>query len=168
MRAVFLLCLVVLLSPSAQAADCTRTFSDNARFAQSELRLRSGPGQSNSTYAVLPRGQHVEVRANTGDWASVTVPALRLNGYVAARYLSLECIAGEELTRARLTDAQIAEILFARSRTSYAGSCPCPYNTDRAGRRCGARSAYSRPGGASPICYASDIRPAAIARFRTE
>src|SRR2546422_1395863 len=28
-----------------------------------------------------------------------------------------------------------------------------PYNTDRAGRRYGARSAYSRPRGRSPICY---------------
>ncbi|WP_199336917.1 hypothetical protein [Oscillatoria sp. FACHB-1407] len=31
--------------------------------------------------------------------------------------------------------------------------CQCPYDIDAAGRRCGGRSAYSRPGGASPICY---------------
>jgi hypothetical protein len=37
------------------------------------------------------------------------------------------------------------------------GSCPCPYNVDRAGRMCGRRSAYSRPGGASPICYDKDV-----------
>ncbi len=45
-----------------------------------------------------------------------------------------------------------------QSIAAYSGSCPCPYSTDRAGRRCGARSAYSRPGGAAPLCYASDVR----------
>jgi len=41
---------------------------------------------------------------------------------------------------------------------AYSGSCPCPYSVDRAGRRCGARSAYSRPGGARPLCYPGDVR----------
>jgi endonuclease YncB( thermonuclease family) len=31
-------------------------------------------------------------------------------------------------------------------------TCNCPADTDRAGRRCGARSAYMRPGGATPTC----------------
>lgn len=45
---------------------------------------------------------------------------------------------------------------------SYNGPCPCPYNTDSRGRACGERSAYSRPGGASPICYLSDPSPSSI------
>lgn len=45
---------------------------------------------------------------------------------------------------------------------SYNGPCPCPYNTDSRGRTCGKRSAYSRPGGASPICYLSDPSPSSI------
>ena len=40
---------------------------------------------------------------------------------------------------------------------NYSGNCPCPYFTDRAGRRCGGRSAWSRVGGASPLCYENDI-----------
>lgn len=36
---------------------------------------------------------------------------------------------------------------------SYVGNCACPYNYDSAGNLCGARSAYSRSGGASPKCY---------------
>ena len=43
-----------------------------------------------------------------------------------------------------------------RSIASYKGSCPCPYSIDRAGRRCGKRSAYSRAGGAQPLCYPED------------
>ena len=63
-------------------------------------------------------------------------------------------------------DAQIKQRLIRESIASYSGSCPCPYSTDRAGRRCGARSAYSRPGGAAPLCYASDVTPAMIRNAR--
>jgi hypothetical protein len=55
------------------------------------------------------------------------------------------------------TDDEIRQHLVRRSIASYSGNCPCPFNFDRAGRRCGARSAYSRPGGASPLCYPTDI-----------
>ena len=64
------------------------------------------------------------------------------------------------------TDAQIKQRIIRQSIASYSGSCPCPYNVDRAGRRCGARSAYSRPGGAAPICYASDVTPAMVRAAR--
>jgi hypothetical protein len=43
-------------------------------------------------------------------------------------------------------------------RDPASGSCDCPYDTDKRGRSCGARSAYSRPGGSSPICYERDRR----------
>jgi hypothetical protein len=36
--------------------------------------------------------------------------------------------------------------------TGYAGNCACPNDLDARGRRCGARSAYSRAGGSSPTC----------------
>lgn len=41
-------------------------------------------------------------------------------------------------------------------RDALSGSCDCPYDTDKRGRSCGGRSAYSRPGGASPKCYSDD------------
>ena len=41
-------------------------------------------------------------------------------------------------------------------RESVSGSCDCPYDTDSRGRSCGRRSAYSKPGGAAPICYVGD------------
>jgi len=64
------------------------------------------------------------------------------------------------------SDREIARILMTSSRTSYAGSCPCPDDYDRAGRRCGGRSAYSRPGGFAPLCYEADVSPDMIADFR--
>lgn len=36
---------------------------------------------------------------------------------------------------------------------SYSGNCACPYDRASDGSLCGARSAWSRSGGASPICY---------------
>ncbi|MBD1859955.1 MULTISPECIES: SH3 domain-containing protein [Leptolyngbya] len=38
-------------------------------------------------------------------------------------------------------------------REPVSGSCECPYDTDKRGRSCGRRSAYSRPGGSAPACY---------------
>jgi len=55
------------------------------------------------------------------------------------------------------TDAEIKQEIIKESITKYKGNCPCPYNVDCAGHSCGRRSAYSRPGGASPLCYDKDV-----------
>ena len=52
---------------------------------------------------------------------------------------------------------KIKKRLMEESIRNYPGNCPCPYFLDRAGRRCGKRSAWSRPGGYEPFCYESDI-----------
>jgi hypothetical protein len=48
--------------------------------------------------------------------------------------------------------------MIRESIASYSGSCPCPYSRARNGSSCGKRSAWSKPGGASPLCYVTDIR----------
>jgi hypothetical protein len=61
---------------------------------------------------------------------------------------------------AGLTAAAIAAIIVQASRDQYhAGGrpCACPDDTMRNGRACGGRSAYSRPGGASPLCYSKRL-----------
>lgn len=65
-----------------------------------------------------------------------------------------------------MSDAQIKQAIIRQSIASYSGSCPCPYNTARNGSRCGGRSAYSRPGGEAPFCYASDVSAAQVAAYR--
>ena len=64
------------------------------------------------------------------------------------------------------SDAEIRDQLIQQSIASYRGSCPCPYNLDRAGRRCGARSAYSKPGGDAPLCYPSDVSDELVSRYK--
>ena len=67
---------------------------------------------------------------------------------------------------AELSDAQIKKAIIAESLASYSGPCPCPYNSARNGSHCGARSAYSKPGGYDPICYDSDVTPAMIQNYK--
>lgn len=63
-------------------------------------------------------------------------------------------------------DSQVKQLIIQDSLASYPGNCPCPYNTDRAGRSCGRRSAYTRPGGYSPVCYEADVTLQMIRDYR--
>jgi hypothetical protein len=58
--------------------------------------------------------------------------------------------------------ARIKRQLIEESIDQYSGSCPCPYNSASNGSSCGRRSAYSRPGGASPLCYPGDVTDAMV------
>jgi hypothetical protein len=67
------------------------------------------------------------------------------------------------------TKRNVETALTAATRAQYhAGGRPsaCPDDTMRNGRACGGRSAYSRPGGASPLCYPSDVTAAMIDSYR--
>jgi hypothetical protein len=86
-------------------------------------------------------------------------------GLALAAILSIGVGAFQE-KKASKTDGQIRQEIIAASIASYGGGCPCPYNTDRAGRRCGRRSAYSRPGGALPMCYEGDVTQKMVDDYR--
>ena len=64
------------------------------------------------------------------------------------------------------SDAEVKQRIIRQSIASYPGPCACPYNTDRAGRSCGRRSAYSRPGGFAPQCYPADVSQAEVDTWR--
>ena len=68
-----------------------------------------------------------------------------------------------------LTAAAIAALIVAESRRAYYATghpCACPNDSMRNGRSCGGRSAYSRPGGAAPLCYPSDVTEVMIKAYR--
>jgi hypothetical protein len=97
-------------------------------------------------------------------------------------YLGRGCVSGILLTMllwacaasaasgapsvAILSEDQIRQALIQESIRNYPGPCPCPYNVARNGSRCGSRSAYTKPGGYSPICYPPDVSPEMIQKFR--
>ena len=68
-----------------------------------------------------------------------------------------------------LTAAAIASLIVQASREAYYATgrpCACPDDSTRNGRRCGGNSAYSRPGGAAPLCYPSDVPTTMIEAYR--
>ena len=65
-----------------------------------------------------------------------------------------------------MSDDEARKAIIQESLAAYPGPCPCPYNVARNGSSCGRRSAYSRPGGYSPICYDSDVTDAMIRQFK--
>jgi hypothetical protein len=67
-----------------------------------------------------------------------------------------------------MTDSAIRRALIQQSIAGYSGSCPCPYNSMRNGNSCGGRSAWSRPGGAAPLCYPDDVSDLDVAAYRSE
>lgn len=67
---------------------------------------------------------------------------------------------------ATVSDDNVREQMIQESLDDYPGNCPCPYNTMRNGRSCGGRSAYSRPGGYSPLCYKRDISDEEVRDYR--
>jgi hypothetical protein len=65
-----------------------------------------------------------------------------------------------------LTDDQIKQLIINESIASYPSVCACPYSVARNGSSCGARSAYSKPGGYDPICYKTDVTKQMLVRYK--
>jgi hypothetical protein len=116
-----------------------------------------------------PQIADLEVQPKSNESPRRFFYTMRTNMKLALRFSALIlalCLVGAQTTKPKKTDAAIKQEIIDESIASYRGNCPCPYNTDRAGRRCGARSAYSRPGGASPICYAKDVTQKMVEEYR--
>ena len=66
---------------------------------------------------------------------------MKLRIAVACLILGVGSAYGQTSKSSCKSDAEIKQAIIAESIASYSGSCPCPYNRDRAGRSCGRRSA---------------------------
>ena len=68
------------------------------------------------------------------------------------------------------SDAQVRDNIIKESIAAYKATghpCACPFDLMRNGRQCGNVSAYSRPGGASPLCYPKDVSDAQVRDWRS-
>ncbi len=81
--------------------------------------------------------------------------------------LALVLAAGAVQARP-VSDAGVRQQIIRESIRSNGGYCVCPYQKDRKGRRCGARSLYNRPGGYPPQCYPHDVDDAAVEAWLNE
>lgn len=72
-------------------------------------------------------------------------------------------------TKEALTDAAIVALIIAGSIAAYKAAgkpCACPSDTARNGSSCGGRSAWSRAGGAKPLCFPTDVSAAMVQAHR--
>lgn len=65
----------------------------------------------------------------------------------------------------QLSDDEIAKLIIQDSINHYPKQCACPFSLMKNGRPCGGRSAYSKPGGAAPLCYREDVSAEAIKQW---
>lgn len=147
----------------------------------SSVALRNGPGKN---YSILDRyeaGRELDAFDIDGEWTQVRDLLTQREGWISSALLSgakpdlpkkeeskpkPDQTPSPSKTPPLLPDSLIIQRLIAASIANYPGSCPCPESRDRAGRRCGNRSAWARGGGYAPLCYANDITPAMITAFR--
>lgn len=136
------------------------------------LNVRAAPGRSNRRIGRLEKGDLVQVTGRAGNWTQVRNP--NASGWVYSKYLRGTetqerqkpiAAADRGASAPAYPASQIKRILIRESINSYSGKCPCPDSRMSSGRRCGKRSAYSRPGGASPLCYEEDVTQAMIDDF---
>ncbi|WP_430036406.1 SH3 domain-containing protein [Neorhizobium sp. BT27B] len=126
-------------------------------YAASNVRLRSRPSSSGAIVSTVPAGSAVEATDAERGWRKVKVGTLE--GWISSDFLSPTPPASPDIKPQK--PAPIAPLVRqtkpSRSgeaaREPYVATCDCPYDLMRNGRKCGGRSAYSRPGGRSPQCY---------------
>ena len=79
-------------------------------------------------------------------------------------FLALGLIASA-YAKQELSDAEIRQVIIQQSIARYSGVCACPYSVARNGSRCGGRSAYSKLGGYSPMCFPQDVPDEMVRSF---
>lgn len=137
--------------------------------------LRIGASSNADIIDRLDVGRKVELIEVQNSWSRVRDNLTLKEGWIASRFLKdrePETKPDEPPKQKptsippALAPSVIIQRIIIESVARYPGSCACPYSTDRRGRRCGNRSAYSKPGGYAPICFAKDVTNSMIEAYR--
>lgn len=117
----------------------------------SRVNFRQGPSMNHKVLGQLVEGDKARVvTSNDAGWSRLVRLDGSEAGWMATRFLSATqpVVAPRPPAPSRTVAApSSAELRAARaaiiqqSLAAYPGNCPCPYNRDAAGRRCGKRSA---------------------------
>jgi hypothetical protein len=161
-------------SPSPEAGQRIRYVTGH------RVAFRAEPSRDGVILDRFDTGRALQLLKDDGAWSHVMDPLTQRSGWISSRLLAETAprtrTDDQEKPQPRkevpaqkppaITDATVIARIIAGSIGAYPGNCPCPYSRDRAGRSCGQRSAYSKPGGYSPICYPADVTGAMIEAFR--
>lgn len=120
-------------------------------YTKANVRLRAGPSTSTAIVWTVPAGTEVLSITREAEWHKVSVRGYR--GYIRGDFLTDNRPVFEKSRPAPLARRTPTRRSGEAVRDPYVGTCDCPYDLMRNGRSCGGRSAYSRPGGRSPVCY---------------
>jgi hypothetical protein len=124
--------LMILLGACSTAADqAASTDADRAGF------VPSAPAEKSGEPPIVTAGDLVQQR-------DVPAPAAE------------SAKAKPAPSKFELSAGQVAA-LIAQSRAEFSGECPCPYDEDKSGASCGKRSAYSKTGASTVLCYPKDV-----------
>jgi hypothetical protein len=153
---------------TVQTTDSTTVTSSEAVLTasdpDSQITLRANPSESSKSLGYGLVGDHVQVieQTTTDDytWHKVRFPRSGAVGWIRGDFVTLTTnqIPSESSTalESPTTSQSPTPSVGSPIRNPVSGSCECPYDTDKRGRQCGDRSAYSRPGGATPACYVGE------------
>lgn len=149
--------------------------SDETKFISgNRIALRDAPNAKAPIKDRLDAGREVSLLEQDGQWSRIRDTLTQREGWIASRFLGDKRPQKERTAEPpeptvksppSVLPSIIIQRIIAESIASYPGSCACPYSTDRGGRRCGNRSAYSKPGGYAPICFAGDVTKSMIAAY---
>lgn len=156
------------VKPALNQTDETKFISGN------RIALRDAPNAKAGIKDRLDAGREVSLLEQDGQWSRIRDILTQREGWIASRFLGDKRPQKERTAKPpeptlksppSVSPSIIIQRIIAESIASYPGTCACPYSTDRGGRRCGNRSAYSKPGGYAPICFAGDVTKSMIAAF---
>lgn len=137
--------------PSLSDRQATLTAQD----PNAQINVREDPSTRSTAQHYGVAGDVVQVLGEKqGDdgqtWYQVKFPS-GATGWVNGQFVAIAGKSSAESSPA-VSPSPTSEGLTPL-REPVSGSCECPYDTDKRGRSCGRRSAYSRPGGSAPACY---------------
>ncbi len=138
------------------------------------LNVRAFPSTDGAVLLKVSRGTSVSITHRSGAWYGVSLSDGSV-GWVHGDYLANAPAPQQALTSRPAPSKpdtvpsydrnQVVQAIIDASIRAYPGNCPCPYNRMRNGRSCGGNSAFSKPGGRSPICYPEQVTSKMIERF---
>jgi hypothetical protein len=135
-------------------------------FANAKVRMRQSPSTDAKVIRTLATGELVYSLEVQPPWHRIVDGAGR-EGWVHGQYLAGSAPAPSRAAPLVSPPAQRVSPLTARTqpvpartgepiRDPRVGNCDCPYDRKRNGHRCGGSSAWSRPGGRSPVCFVGE------------
>lgn len=126
-------------------------------YTAQRANMRAEASTKSHIVTVIDKGQLVKVLNVRGDWYSIEYR--NRIGWISSSLLTSEkpVFRPAPTTTRTLPVQAAAPVRQSRAgqpaRRPYVGTCDCPYDLMRNGRRCGGNSAYSKPGGRNPQCY---------------